>query len=219
MPINFRNPESGQGLWFDTANVAVSMAYDLRNRGVILTLTPQTAGSTSATHWWLDWENKGLWKIKLGSANHEPFSLHARRNFIATSSAHSTVMWGCRDGYIRRLENTSTDDDGSDFDSYIFFGPIGDPSLLSDTVIQELVGVLGKYSGNVLWSLHVGDTPEDAFNAPACEEGIWYAGRNYTQHPRSRGQSHYVKLTGLDDTGWAYEQASVILQRAGRTRP
>lgn len=225
MPYYFRQPDSafgsgepGAGLWFDTNLTAISTAYDLRNRGVILTLTPNTAGAASATHWWLDWETKSLWRIVFGSTTMEPFCLHSRRNFIAASAAHSTVMFGCRDGYVRRLENTANSDDGSTFESFVWFGPFGDPTMFNDSVIAELVGVLAKKSGEVLWSIHCGDTPEDAFTANAREQGIWTAGRNNAQHPRARGQAMYLKLTSTDATGWGYESAYLILVRAGRTR-
>lgn len=218
MPFNFRNPESGLELPYDTGNVTVSLEYDLKNRGIIIALTPNTAGAASSTHWWYDWETKSFWKMVFGSPNMEPFCLHARRNFIAASAAHSTVVWGCRDGYVRRLQNSSNNDDGSTFTSFVWFGPFGDLSLFSDSVITEIVGILAKNSGEVKWSIHVGDTPEEAFNADAREEGTWTAGRNNTQHPRTRGQSLYLKLTNIDGTGWAYEAAYVILSRAGRTR-
>ena len=218
MPFNFRNPESGLGQWFDTTTYAVSLEYDLRNRGIIIALTPNTAGATSATHWWFDWETQSFWKMVFGSPNMEPFCFHARRDFIAESSAHSTVMWGCRDGYVRRFENTSNSDDGSTFESFVWFGPYGDPSMFSDSVIAELVGVLAKNSGRVLWSIHCGDTPEDAFNADARESGVWTAGRNNAQHPRARGQAMYLKLSSVDAVGWAYESAYIILNRLGRTR-
>ena len=226
MPYSFRQPDSafgsgnpGAGLWFDTATTAISLAYDLKNRGIIISTTPNTAGSSSATHWWLDWETKSFWKMVFGSVNQEPFCLHARRNFIASSAAHSTVMWGGRNGYVLRLQNTENDDDGNAFTSYVWFGPFGDPSLYSETIISEIVGVMAKHSGEVKWSIHKGDTPEEAFAADAIEEGAWTAGRNNAQHPRVRGQSLYLKLTSTDSTGWGFEAATLILKRAGKVRP
>ena len=219
MPINFRNPESGQSLWYDTATTAVSLAYDLRNRLVVITLTPNTAGSTSATHWLFDWETKSLWKMQFGGTNTEPFCLHSRRNFIATSSAHSTVLLGCRDGYVRRFENTATDDDGESFESFVWLGPIGDNTLFSSTQITELVGILARNSGSIRWGIYAGDCPEDAFNSEAIEEGIWEKGRNFNSHPRASGGALYLKLSGVDNDGWGFEGASMIITPAGRVRP
>ena len=89
MPFLWRNPETGSELWLDTANFTVSLEYDLRNRGIIIGLTPNTAGSASAVHWWFDLETQSFWKMKFGSYNQEPFCLHARRNFIAASATDS----------------------------------------------------------------------------------------------------------------------------------
>lgn len=226
MPYNFRAPDSayqsgnpGAGLWFDTATTAVSLEYDLRNRGVLIAVSPQTAGSSSATHWWLDWETKSLWKVVWGSTNQEPFCQHARRNFIAESAAHSTVMLGGRNGYIYRFQNSVNSDDSNTFTSYIWFGPFEDASMFSDVIITELVAELARKGGEVLWEIYVGETPEEAFVATPRESGVWVAGRNYVTNPRTRGASQYIKITSLDATGWGFERAYAILQNAGRHRP
>jgi hypothetical protein len=219
LPFAFRNPDPGIGLWFDTNLYAVSLEYDLRNRGIIIALTPHTAGSTSSTHWWFDWETKGLWQMTLGSVNQEPFCLHSRINFVPASTAHSSVMWGGRNGYIYRLDNTANTDDGNAFSSSIWFGPFEDPSMFSDLVITELVGELARKSGQVMWEIYVGETPEEAFVAGPREAGVWVAGRNYTAHPRTRGGSQYLKLSNLDSSGWGFERAFAILQKYGRHRP
>lgn len=218
MPFNWRNPESGLELFFDVGNVAVSLAYDLRNQGIIIALTPRTPGAASATHWWYHLPTQSFWKMAFGTVNVEPFVLHQRVNFVAAAATDSTIMWGGRNGYVYRFANDVNADDGSTFTSYVFFGPFGDPSLFSDMIITELVGVLAKDSGQVKWSIHVGDTPEEAFAAEAREEGLWNAGRNNAHHPRTRGQSQYLKLTSVDATGWGFEAAYAVLQRAGRTR-
>lgn len=225
MPFSYRNPdnpynsgEPGAGLWFDTSLTAVSLAYDLKNRGIIIALTPQTAGSSSSTHWWYDMETGGLWKMKFGSVNQEPFCLHSRVNYVAESASHSIVMWGGRNGYIYRLQNNVNADDSNTFDSYVWIGPIGDGSMWNETLIQELIGELGRNSGQVRWEIYVGDTPEEAFNGTVREAGIWQAGRNFNVHPRTRGMNHYLKLNSVDATGWAFERASIILKNAGRAR-
>jgi len=226
MPYFFRNPdaapesgEPGEGLWFDASTTAISLEYDLKNRAVIIGLTPQDEEDESSTHWWLDWDQKGLWKMQYGDPDQEPLCLHARKNFVAETVADSTVMWGGRNGYIYSLQNTANDDDGNEYESYIWFGPFGDPIAFNDTIITELVGILARNSGEIRWDIYVGETPEEAFNSTPRESGTWVAGRNYAAHPRSRGMAQYIKLTNIDETGWAFEQAYAVLNRAGRYRP
>lgn len=218
MPIQWRTPESGTETPFDTANCAVSLAYDVVNRGVIICITTVTAGSSSGTHWWFDWETKSFWKMVFGSPNHEPLCLHARVNYVPASAAESTVLFGCRDGYIRRLENDRNSDDSTDFDSYCWFGPFGDPSLFGDTIAQELMIETAKDSGDVKWQIFVGDTAQEAFESVAREDGILEAGRNPPAHPMARGQAIYLKLSNVDAVGWGYEGGYMILRPAGRTR-
>jgi hypothetical protein len=217
LAVNWTNPESS--FWYDSNNTTVALGFDIQSRGVIITLTANSAAATSGEHWWLDWETKSFWKMQFGSPNHEPFTLHSRRNFIPTSVAHSTTVWGCRDGYVRRFVSTNNTDDSSSFSSYVFIGPITDPNLLSDTMLSELIGIVAKDSSQVMWSIHVGDTPEDAFEADEREQGIWNAGRNNTVNPRVSGGALYLKLANVDTGGWGIEAITAMIGRSGRSMP
>lgn len=203
----------------DRSSVTVGMAYDLRGRGIHINLTPNSAGSSSATHWWFDWETKSFWKVLYASTDFEPFAIHARKNFVAASNT-TTVALGCRDGYVRRFSYAVETDDGTAFDSYIWLGPIGDPTLYFDSQLDELSGTLGADSGEVQWTLYTGDSPEAAYAAQAHENGLWVAGRNPAVHPRARGQAIYIKLAN-DDSGnaWEYESGLAVISRRGKTRP
>lgn len=202
----------------DRTTTSVAMGFDVRDRGVHVFLTPYSAGSTSATHWFLDWETKAFWKVVLGSADYEPYVLHSRVNYVPSSQAHSSLVLGCRDGYIRRFQNNVTTDDGTAFNSYLLMGPFGDSAGILDLSIDEICAVLARKSGNVKWEILAGDTPEEALRATARESGLWVAGRNNPSHPRVRAPAMYVKLSNADSLGWAWESGSARVGRRGRTR-
>jgi hypothetical protein len=205
-------------LAIDKAAITVSLAYDVRDRGIHIFLTPNTAGSSSATHWWFDWEAKSFWKVTLGSANFEPLVAHARRNYTPASSSESTVVFGCRDGYIRRFENDLNKDDSVSYSSYVLIGPIGDPALLRETVLDRVNVVLARDSGKVLWTAVAGSSPEEALNAPAMTSGQFAAGFSSTIYPKVRGQSIYLRISNLDGRGWGFEGGQAIISHRGRVR-
>jgi hypothetical protein len=168
---------------------------------------------TSSYAYWVDWDSKTFWPHKLA---HEA-SVLLRHTPIALGQ--SCVLLGCEDGHIRRLDDTvATDDEGS-VESYVDYGPfmLGG-SEVHEGILTELVGVLGKDSGDVTWELYVGDDAESAATSEtAFATGTWTAGVNRSEHPRMRGVAARVRLIGTG-TPWTIE--SIVLQRVptGRLR-
>jgi hypothetical protein len=192
----------------------ITMAYDVKERGVHIYVVSKETGGT--IHWWLDWENKSFWPVEL-NAEHEPYRV---LNYQADSAGASGVLLGCRDGYIRKYNLPNHADDGIDFTSYVYIGPIrlgGDGYY--EGIVNELIATVAKSSGDVNWSLHVGETAEAARNAAAFDSGTWTAGMNTTVRPRARAAAFFVKLTqGEDNEAWSMERLTAVVSRVGRQR-
>ena len=203
----------------DKSTYTVAMAYDLLDRGIHVYKTPTTAIGTPSSHWFFDWETKSFWPVKHATEDQEPFCLHARKNYYTGSEGSSIVAMGCRDGYVRYHRQIAENDDGTAFDSWVLLGPFGDPTLSSDVSLDQILGILAHDSGSVTYTLHVGDSPEEAVAAGHIYSGTWTAGRNNLDHPRVRGQSVYVKLSaGQPGLAWAWESGYIVLQKRGMTR-
>lgn len=207
----------------NTDDYSISMAYDVRDRGIHLFLTPNTA--TSVFHIWLDYTTKSIWSVKLTSA-HEAF---VSMQYNADDPTKSAVLLGCRDGYIRKFSRTVYDDDGTAFDSYVAIGPIRLGDEFAHGAITEIVGTLGQGSGNVKWSVFGADTAEEAVDHVWDEDtpfdtGTWAAGRNYSVRPCMRAGAMILKLekgvVGLGDpeTPWAIESIGAAIEIYGDQR-
>lgn len=200
----------------DRSTTQVSMAYDVRHRGIYIFLTPLTAGTESATHFWFDWESKSFWPIQFASPAFEPLVVHDRTNYVGD---HSGVILGCRDGYLRRLRMDLVKDDGLAYDSHVLLGPLGDPSMQRDTIITELSGSLDEESGDLFVELQSGRTPQGAYLATPMPVGRLRQSRSGVKYPRRRGQSHYVRLAGAKDgKAWAWDSGWAAMTHVGRTR-
>ena len=186
----------------DTSSYTVTMAYDVRYRGAHLFLY----NGSNTSHWFIDTKvsqsndqvSANFWPVAYQSS-HGPSASHARRDFI---SSESGVSFGGKDGYIRNLKPTLDQDDGSNaISSHIVFGPfaLGDNSGATEGKLASICAALARGSGDVTWSVHVGQTAEDAVNAAARESGTWTgyseAGLQYKAHPRARGAFAAVKIT------------------------
>jgi hypothetical protein len=211
----------------DPRNIRVTMAYDIRWRGIFIFLSDLDTTDTDAgdLHWFLDWETKSLWEVQFGGAvggGFDPVSVLARKNFADTKS---TLLLMSRDGYLRSIDEDYDVDDEDEtsakrFRSSCVFGPFGDASLLNDSRWDELEVVLSADSASVDVEIFAGETAEEAAEAvqtgsPSYTRRIG-TGRSPRMHPRVRGASLYLKLTA--DRRWAFEAASAVLAKAGRTR-
>lgn len=207
----------------DRSAYTVTMAYDFRDRGLHLFVSKNSAGAT--THYWVDtkaWQtgdgksgaSASFWPMSYQS-DHEPFALHERRE---VSDAYSQVMIGCRDGYVRRFQSNTYQDDSSNITSYVFLGPFPGDDGYYQSVLNELTGEIALNSADVTWTVHTGNNPEAAFAAAARETGTWTAGVNYAAHPRVRGSVFYVKLAFSLTAAGAFERATAVLLPKGRRR-
>ena len=197
----------------NTSLCAVNLAYDARDRGVAIFLTPND--STGSLHWWFDWESKGFSSCTYQS-DHEPTVVYKHTSTIAEDTA---VLFGCRDGYIRRSRQTLETDEGNEIASYVLLGPFINPEAMKDFRIDEIAGTLAEGSGDVTWSLLLGAGAESAANASAFATGTWSAGQNYTVRPQGRGRVFFLKLeNGSTDRAWSLEHIDALARSAGIQR-
>lgn len=98
----------------------VSMEYDPQSRGVHIMVTPfDTADSSS--HFYLSWETQAFWSVRHINSGHDTFAMH---NYTAQNLSQSNVLLGGRDGYIRKFDETTMLDDGSEIKSFAVLGPM-----------------------------------------------------------------------------------------------
>ena len=204
----------------------VTLAYDTRHRGIHIWVSDRTSAVTDAgnAHWFFDWETKSFWEVRYDQARFDPYCAVAMRN---TPSSESTVIAGCRDGYLRAYDvDHDRDDDGDastekTINSYVTFGPLGDePDMMEDVRLDQMEFSLGTASGVVRTSVYRGNSAGEALDRLDAEQnsapGTLYAGRNPVLYPRIRGPSLFVKLSST--ASWAYEAGAALLTRIGRTR-
>jgi len=185
----------------DPSTTEVTMAYDMRCRGAHLFLY----NGTNTSHWFIDVHTRAqgntfsaaFWPVAY-SADHSPSRCLARTSYSGTDSP---VLFGGKDGYLRNPQKALDQDDSTTIASHIVFGPfaLGDSTGDVEGKINSLSAVLARNSGSVTWSVHVGQTAEDAVNAAARESGTWTgytdAGLQYKAHPKARGAFACIKIS------------------------
>ena len=190
----------------------VQLAYDVCNHGVHIYMTPPNP--RNQVHFWFDYASNSFWPVSM-QGTQEPCSLLAH---ISDGLDRSWVILGGRDGYIRRTDWDFTNDDGSLFNSYIYYGPIrlgGDDYHTG--LLEELIAALDTASNAVTWSTYTGNTFQEAYqNTTAFATGTWGPSLNYKVRPRMRGPCFYLKVSSTGAAGpWAMERITAVIKRGG----
>lgn len=198
----------------------IIMRYDKKNAGVHLFITPATG---DGNHWWIDLKNRALWPVKFGLSTLQPIAAG-----VLPLTGDSDVVFGCKDGYLRRFSNAKTTDDGTAIASAVGIGPLhisGDDGM--DGQVMEIVSELGTGSANVTWALVPAKSAEEASDRFETDldavtttnvngTGTWVANRNPVRHPRSRGPWCVLWLSSVGR--WAYESVQIQAKQTGRLR-
>jgi hypothetical protein len=210
----------------DNLTNAVSMAWDARERGFHLFVTPETG---VGTHWWLDVANKAMWPVVL-QEGHQPTAV---ARIAGESGGLHEVVLGCADGYLRKFSGEATTDDGTDIESHVLIGPFRlTTDDLSDAILAEIHGILADNAGTVSWHIIPATNAEEAADLAveavadalagvdpgdvvACS-GSWTELRNRVERPRVRGPWCVIWLAST--YAWAYEAVAVRINQLGRLR-
>ncbi len=192
----------------------VTLAYDTSRHGIHIFVVPYDTTLTGK-HYWFSAAGQSLWPVSVSSDHHPHSLLH----YDADSSGNIAVLLGCRDGFVRKFTNSFLSDDGTAISSHVLIGPIalGGGEYLEGK-LKELIPTLDESSGDVAYSVLVGDSAEAASKATATTTGTITSGANHSIRPQGRGRYFYLKLANGDGNPWAVESIIAKLAAAGRFR-
>ena len=195
---------------FDTT--IVRMTWDDRLQGFLIFLTSVEGGSDDQ-HYFYDTRTQGFFPWKFANTSHSPAVIHA---FDGDKPDDRTILMGCPDGFIRNLDYDGPSDDGTAISSHVMIGPIKGEAI--PLVMTGLTSVLGAGSSNVTYSIHPGDSAEEASSAASIGGGTFTSGRNTWDRRRTSGAAIFIKLSNatLGET-WAIERLTATLRTTSRT--
>jgi hypothetical protein len=192
----------------------VQLAFDLEKNGVVIAVTPKIAGAT--THFWFDWGKKAFWPESYQS-DHEPTAM-----CVHTIDDVRTVIFGCRDGYLRRFVDTSPIDDGNPIPSSALLGPFQAGSPQFHGLIHKVCVELATQSGQVTIDILAGDSPQKARAAlPAHSFTVSGGGDSFSPPPelcRIRCGACFIRITNSSSFAWAKESGFLEREIVGMRR-
>lgn len=195
----------------DLSQTKVQLAWDDRSQHVLIFLTKLDGSAT--TNYVFDVRHRAFWPESFATATQNPVCVHV---LDGDSVNDRVILLGGQDGYVRKIDHAADDDDGSAIASHVFIGPIQQPTS-EEFRLDELRIDLDAQSSDITYSIHDGDTAEEAQGASARFSGTWTSAKQYSERRRASGRAMYLKLLNATvDRKWQFEQANAVIKPVGR---
>lgn len=200
----------------DLSTYYVRLYWDINQQGLYMVFIAQNYSGIGGIYFW-DQKQGAWWKDAYLTAGTGPLSFHA---FDADAVDDRCFLLGCKDGYIRKIDNAAGTDDGHGITSEVILGPYiaspGKSLRLSETDIT-----LGKTSGNLDFYVYSGDYAEDVIVSLNTRiKRSLKAGLNRRLTHRVKAPALKFKLQSPNTvvTQWALENLSISIKESGTVR-
>ena len=223
----------------DPATHRITLAYDRVRSGILICITKLSDGSNS--NYWYDLRTDGFFPESYANEC-GPYSLFY---YAANDSDYRDLLVGCKDGYIRKFNETlKSDNDTADaagvgtvaIDSYVQFGPLqiaDDPKFEGKITGLDLISAGGAANGSqsdsndVDCELYVAKSAEEiieklsAGTNPNFSKTLKAPGRRRGNNVRRKLRGVYVGIKLQNDTAaetWGFEQLLIDAKKSGRLK-
>ena len=196
----------------DYENMNVEMGYSPVQKGVWITIADEQEDGSGRTSFWFDIKNGAFWKDELPS-DFYPLSMTM---FNSELNTKRDIVFGCRDGYIRRSGRAYYDDDGDVIESEVEIGALALRTRGNNTGSLESITVNMAYgSGQINVGLYTALSAQALeyadefmnFDTQSANNGVGYPHR-----PHMGGKYARIKLSNAERIPWAIEGIEAVKQ-------
>lgn len=159
---------------------AVHLVWDNVRHGLHIFVVPVTQRST--THYYWDQRTDSFWKVVIPAAQ-GPTTAYA---FDGDHPDDNAILLGGWDGYIRFVDPSATDDDGTAINSYVLYPPIAAGGALKNTKINGITTILDMNSDATVLTAYAEDTVQKAVESSVSSDvavnitGVSIANKTFT---------------------------------------
>lgn len=199
----------------------VVLGYDSENNNVHVSISMMD-GSWSMC-WIYDVENDAIFPDTFSSG-------HIPASFLYMNSYQddiSGLLMGNYDGYVRRFDDGTKNDDGEAIGSYVFFGPISMNNLMRANVkIREIQIILSEDSDGGEWELYQAESNESLIKGivagtltPTHSGTFTAGGRQESIKEKISGESVGLIFKNYElAESWGFEGLKISYTIAGKAK-
>lgn len=197
----------------DLTTNTVHLAWDNVRHGLFIFVVPKTEGAT--THYYWDERTDSFWKIAFPNA-HGPTTV---LRFDGDDPDDNALILGGFDGYLRQVDSSVKDDDGTAVSSYILYPPISRGGSLRNTRLNSITAILDASSDAVVLTTYAEDTIQGAIESSTIRSARSISAGRTKILNRIAGNAIMIKLSNsVDEKAWAIESLVAEVEVIGRTR-
>ena len=188
--------------------------WDRDNEGCWIFVTLIETGES--THLWYDSKLKAFWPQRFPDAQ-GPLCTTL---YDGDAYGDRAIYLGGRDGFVRKIDPTALNDDGTPISSYVFIGPFNPYGPFGKAKLVELEGVTGEGTTNLVYEIRSGDDARAALAAVYDFQLSWTTvGRQPKVRQRARGNTMVLKLqNAVDLNRWSLERVAAMFEPSGKMR-
>ena len=218
----------------DPSTHKIVMVYDRIRKGILTCITKLSDGTNS--NYWYDLRTGGFFP----ESYPDECGVYSAFHYPANSNTYKDLVFGCRDGYIRKFDPSAKDDDKGASDqlinSYVKFGPIpmsqdpdkkGKLSGLNLTTAGGGTGGSQSDSSDVGFKIFVENSAEKVIEKLSANTNPKFAG-TFKAPGKQAGAKRKQKIKGaylgirLDNTAstetWGFEKLTGTITSAGKVK-
>ena len=196
------------------ATNTIHLAWDNIRHGLFIFVVPSAEDGASAHYYW-DERTDSFWRIILPDAQ-GPTTTYA---FDGDNPNDTALLLGGWGGYIRQIDPTAKNDDGTAISSYVLYPPITAGGPLKNVRIGQITTVLDTNSDDATLTAYAEDTVQKAIESSTIRFARTVSADRTKILQRVAGNAIMFKLSNeTDEKTWAVESVTAAVEVTGFTR-
>lgn len=214
LPVRLSDPVGERLMDINLSTNMVKLVWDDQFQCVMLYVTPIAGGAT--TNYCYDTRMKAWWP---DTFEDDDLNVHAVHIMDGDSPNDRVVLIGCRDGYIRAIDpSTSWDDETLSYSisSSVYLGPFKSRSGVPIRVTETHPTFASNTNASVTCGLYDSYSAEDAALASATATWTTTGADRYVERQRSMGRVIYMRISNTDEgKHWSFENGHLVATELG----
>lgn len=214
LPVKLSDAVGERLMDIDLSLNMVKLVWDDQFQAVMIYVTPLAGGTT--TNYCYDTRGKAWWPDQFAN---DDLNVHAVHVMDGDNPNDRVVLLGCRDGYIRAIDGTTSWDDQTltyAISSSVYLGPYSSRSGVPIRVTEAHPTFASNTNAEATISFHDGYSAEDAAGSSATASWTTTGGDRYVERQRAQGRAIYLKISNTDSgKHWSFENGHLVATELG----